>query len=141
MLVTAETSFTVAGDRLELRRVLTNLLGNAIKFTDAGSVTVTVGTVPHLPPEVALPQTSVPSGAWPGPWVWVTVADTGIGISAEEQRNVFEWFRQGNQARAGHGLGLHLSQRIAQMHGGTIALESAAGEGSCFTLYLPGKVE
>jgi signal transduction histidine kinase len=50
---------------------------------------------------------------------------------------VFEWFRQGNQARAGHGLGLHLAQRIAQLHGGTLALTSELGQGSCFTLYLP----
>ncbi|WOD37865.1 hybrid sensor histidine kinase/response regulator [Nodosilinea sp. E11] len=128
--------FTVPGDRLELRRVITNLVGNAIKFTDTGSVKVTVGTTEHLPAEVD----PVSSGDRPHLWVWVSVADTGIGIPEAEQGDVFEWFRQGNQARAGHGLGLHLSQRIARLHGGTIALISEAGQGSCFTLYLPQSV-
>jgi two-component system, sensor histidine kinase and response regulator len=125
--------FTVEGDHLELRRVLTNLVGNAIKFTDQGSVTVTLGTAFHLPPGVDVP---IAQGQ-PGAWVWVAVADTGIGIPPAEQQAVFEWFRQGNQARAGHGLGLHLSQRLARLHGGAIVVESALGKGSCFTLYLP----
>lgn len=133
MFALQDNGFTVPGDHLELRRVVTNLVGNAIKFTDTGGITVTVGVLPHLPPEVEVPSIYDQSH----PWVWVSVADTGIGIPAAEQRAVFEWFRQGNQARAGHGLGLHLSQRIAQMHGGTIALTSEPGQGSCFTLYLP----
>jgi signal transduction histidine kinase len=128
-----DDAFTVEGDHLELRRVITNLIGNAIKFTDTGSVTVTVGNAPHLPPEVEV-TSSYPRDR---PWVWLSVADTGIGIPAAEQSGVFEWFRQGNHARAGHGLGLHLSQRLAKLHGGTIALTSEAGQGSCFTLYLP----
>ncbi|MGF1520388.1 MAG: hybrid sensor histidine kinase/response regulator [Nodosilinea sp.] len=128
-----DDGFTVPGDHLELRRVVTNLVGNAIKFTDTGGITVTVGVSPHLPPELEMP--SIYDHCHP--WVWVSVADTGIGIPESDQGAVFEWFRQGNQARAGHGLGLHLSQRIAQMHGGTIALTSEIGQGSCFTLYLP----
>jgi signal transduction histidine kinase len=108
-------------------------VGNAIKFTDTGGITVTVGISPHLPPEVEVPSTHGASH----PWAWVSVVDTGIGIPEAEQGDVFEWFRQGNQARSGHGLGLHLSQRIAQMHGGIIAVTSEMGQGSCFTLYLP----
>ena len=137
LLVKPSAAFTVAGDHLELRRVLTNLVGNAIKFTDSGSVTVTVSTVSQLPPEVEVPG----AGDHSHPWVAVAVADTGIGISPDEQGAVFEWFRQGNQARAGHGLGLHLSQRIARLHSGTIALTSEVGQGSCFTLYLPKPLE
>ncbi|HSM80905.1 MAG TPA: hybrid sensor histidine kinase/response regulator [Nodosilinea sp.] len=129
----AETALTVLGDHLELRRVITNLVGNAIKFTDAGGVTVTVGSSPELPPGVSEPR----GRSSPPAWIWVSVADTGIGIPGDEQTAVFEWFRQGNQARAGHGLGLHLSQRIAHLHNGTIGLASEAGQGSCFTLYLP----
>ncbi|WP_017299615.1 hybrid sensor histidine kinase/response regulator [Nodosilinea nodulosa] len=124
-------AFTVLGDYLELRRVITNLIGNAIKFTDAGSVTATIGTTLQRPDGVAIPDSG------DSPWVWVRVADTGIGIPKSEQQAVFEWFRQGNQARSGHGLGLHLSQRIAQLHGGTITLTSEVDQGSCFTLYLP----
>ncbi|MBW4461474.1 MAG: hybrid sensor histidine kinase/response regulator [Nodosilinea sp. WJT8-NPBG4] len=127
-----DDAFIVAGDHLELRRVITNLIGNAIKFTDSGEVVVTVGSESHLPPEVE-------AAGYPRdrPWVWLSVADTGIGIPAAEQSAVFEWFRQGNHARAGHGLGLHLSQRIAKLHNGIISLTSEAGQGSCFTLYLP----
>ncbi|MBD2110646.1 MULTISPECIES: ATP-binding response regulator [Cyanophyceae] len=127
-----DDAFIVEGDHLELRRVITNLIGNAIKFTDAGQVSVTVGSEPYLPPEVE--ATGYPRDR---PWVWLSVTDTGIGIPAAEQSAVFEWFRQGNHARAGHGLGLHLSQRIAKLHNGTISLKSEAGQGSCFTLYLP----
>lgn len=135
-----DDAFTVQGDHLELRRVITNLIGNAIKFTDVGHVTVTVGTAPHLPLEVeanGYPRDGIASPLENRPWVWLSVADTGIGIPPAEQTRVFEWFRQGNHARAGHGLGLHLSQRIAKLHNGTIALTSEAGRGSCFTLYLP----
>ncbi|PZV09675.1 MAG: hybrid sensor histidine kinase/response regulator [Leptolyngbya sp.] len=135
-----DDAFTVEGDHLELRRVITNLIGNAIKFTDTGSVTVTVGTEPHLPAGVeatSYPRDGVASPLENRPWVWLSVADTGIGIPAAEQSGVFEWFRQGNHARAGNGLGLHLSQRIAKLHNGTISLTSEAGQGSCFTLYLP----
>ncbi|MBD1914941.1 MULTISPECIES: hybrid sensor histidine kinase/response regulator [Cyanophyceae] len=128
----SDDAFTVEGDHLELRRVITNLIGNAIKFTDVGHVSVTVGTEPHLPPEVE--ATGYPRDR---PWVSLSVADTGIGIPVTEQTRVFEWFRQGNHARAGHGLGLHLSQRIAKLHNGVISLTSEAGQGSCFTLYLP----
>lgn len=128
-------AFVVLGDHLELRRVITNLIGNAIKFTDAGSVTATVGTTPHLPDGPnELDRIEAPSDS---AWVWVSVADTGIGVPEAEQQAVFEWFRQGNQARAGHGLGLHLSQRIARLHGGTITLISEPEQGSRFTLYLP----
>jgi signal transduction histidine kinase len=129
---TLETdAFIVPGDHLELRRVITNLIGNAIKFTDSGSVTATIGTTSHLPTGVAVP------GSDGADWVWVSVTDTGIGIPETEQQAVFEWFRQGNHARSGHGLGLHLSQRIARLHGGIITLDSEADQGSCFTLYLP----
>jgi signal transduction histidine kinase len=133
LLVKPSAAFTVAGDHLELRRVLTNLVGNAIKFTDSGSVTVTVSTVSQLPPEVEVP------------WCWRSLPPLGGSSGSrhrhwhfpDEQGAVFEWFRQGNQARAGHGLGLHLSQRIARLHSGTIALTSEVGQGSCFTLYYP----
>ncbi|MGG6238051.1 ATP-binding response regulator [Nodosilinea sp. AN01ver1] len=128
-------AFVVMGDHLELRRVITNLIGNAIKFTDSGSVTATLGTTSRPPDGVDLPDSDSLA------WVWVSVADTGIGVPEAEQQAVFEWFRQGNQARSGHGLGLHLSQRIARLHGGIITLVSEVDHGSCFTLYLPKSSE
>ena len=114
----ADKSYVIRGDQLELRRLVTNLVGNAIKFTDAGYVTLQL----HSKTEGT---------------VSLDVKDTGAGISAEEQRQIFEWFRQGDHMRSGSGLGLHLSQRIAQLHNGTITLESAPGQGSTFSLTLP----
>lgn len=109
---------TVKGDRIELRRVITNLVGNAIKFTDAGHITVRLRS---------------PSDDR----VCLEVEDTGVGISEEDQRHIFEWFQQGDHMRAGSGLGLHLAQRIAKLHGGEISIRSTIGEGSIFELALP----
>ena len=114
----ADNDCVVFGDQLELRRLVTNLVGNAIKFTDAGHVTVRLR--------------SLDNGS-----VSLDVEDTGSGISKEDQRQIFEWFRQGDHMRAGSGLGLHLSQRIAQLHHGEITLESEPGKGSTFSLRLP----
>ncbi|QQE65361.1 hybrid sensor histidine kinase/response regulator [Leptolyngbya sp. BL0902] len=123
----------VMGDPLELRRILTNLVGNAIKFTDQGGVEITLGQTSE-PPQ-GLPSSPQHSGAW----VSVQVQDTGIGIPPAEQQAIFQWFRQGDHRRAGHGLGLHLAQRLATLHGGTITVQSAPGQGSCFTLWLPAQ--
>lgn len=116
----------VLGDRLELHRVLTNLVGNAIKFTDSGYISVSL---------TATPATS--AGA-PG-WVVIKVTDTGTGISAEDQAMLFERFRQGHHRRSGSGLGLYLSRRIIETHKGTVDLESELGKGSTFTVRLPAK--
>ncbi|MBD2663008.1 response regulator receiver sensor signal transduction histidine kinase [Richelia sinica FACHB-800] len=113
----------VLGDRLELRRVFNNLLGNAIKFTDTGSIEIRIFTTPstnHHPGEVI-----------------IEVADTGYGIAPEDQGRIFERFRQGRNKRAGSGLGLHLSHRIIEAHGGKIELVSELGKGSVFTVKLP----
>ncbi|HEY9741049.1 MAG TPA: hybrid sensor histidine kinase/response regulator [Coleofasciculaceae cyanobacterium] len=112
----------VVGDRLELHRVFTNLIGNAIKFTDTGSV------------EVRL------SNSLPGSeeaWLLVEVQDTGPGITLEDQKILFDRFRQGSHKRSGSGLGLHLSKRIAETHQGTIEVKSELGKGSLFIVRLP----
>jgi len=123
----------VIGDTLELRRILTNLVGNAIKFTDQGGVEITLGQR-SVPPEPLRP-----SAKHSGPWASVQVQDTGIGMTPAEQQAVFQWFRQGDHRRAGHGLGLHLAQRLATLHGGVITVQSTPGQGSCFTLWLPAQ--
>lgn len=115
----------ILGDRLELRRVFTNLVGNAIKFTDRGSVTIDLQ---------AEADAEAPSATQ---WVSVTVKDTGAGIPPDDQKSIFERFRQGNHKRAGSGLGLYLSRRIVEAHHGTITLQSQVGEGSQFTVRLP----
>jgi two-component system, sensor histidine kinase and response regulator len=114
------------GDRMELRRVFTNLIGNAIKFTDAGAVTVRLSNAPNPGADSA-----------PGQWVQVEVEDTGPGIAPEYQSSLFEPFRHGNHKRSGSGLGLHLSSQIVNAHHGTIEVESALGQGCLFTVQLP----
>lgn len=114
------------GDRIELRRLLTNLLGNAIKFTDEGKISVELSINPETCEAIPSPEA-----------IEIAVKDTGSGIDPETQRHIFDWFYQGDHMRAGSGLGLHLSKRIAEMHQGTLTLESEVGQGSTFTLALP----
>jgi signal transduction histidine kinase len=119
-----ETQPTVVeGDRLELRRVFTNLVGNAIKFTDEGWVEI------RLQP--------VTEGE--KPCIAIEVEDTGPGVPAEDQKTLFERFRKGKHSNSGSGLGLHLSQRILESHNGSITLDSEVGKGSLFTVKLPVK--
>ena len=110
----------VLADRLELRRVLVNLVGNAIKFTDSGSVYVYLN---EADPDSA--------------FITLSIKDTGCGISTEDQAALFERFRQGNHKRSGSGLGLYLSRRIVEAHGGSISAQSNLGQGSCFNISLP----
>lgn len=114
----------VVGDRLELHRVFTNLIGNAIKFTDKGSVVV------RMVPDTSTGDSDTPS-------LLIEVQDTGPGIPPEDQAVLFERFRQGNHKRSGSGLGLHLSRRIVEAHQGAIEVKSELGKGSLFRISLP----
>lgn len=128
------------GDRLEMRRVLTNILGNAIKFTDTGSIMVRFRTV--MPEQADIPPVESEVGDRlfsTVPWIVIDVEDTGIGISPDDQQKLFERFRQGQHDRSGSGLGLHLSQRIVESHDGTLGVVSELGKGSRFTIKLPLK--
>ncbi len=110
-------------DYPKLKMVVRNLVHNALKFTDQGSVHV------HA------------RSADGGAALAISVTDTGIGISAESQAIIFDMFRQvdGSDRRLhdGVGLGLYIVRRLTALLGGTIALESRIGEGSCFTLSFP----
>ncbi|AVH65586.1 hybrid sensor histidine kinase/response regulator [Nostoc sp. 'Peltigera membranacea cyanobiont' N6] len=112
-----ETTITIMADRVELRRVLTNIIGNAIKFTDKGYVDIHC----HLTPAN----------------VTIDIQDTGPGISKQDQAILFERFRQGKHQRSGSGLGLYLSRCIIEAHQGTIDVTSEPGQGSRFTIRLP----
>lgn len=113
---------TIVGDHLELHRLFTNLIGNAIKFTDKGFVTISL-----------VPITSNDRS------ITIKIADTGPGIPPEEQATLFERFRQGSHKRSGSGLGLYLSRRIVEAHKGSIEVNSELGKGSIFTVNLPIK--
>ncbi|MEO5688746.1 MAG: response regulator [Burkholderiaceae bacterium] len=118
----APTSMVTDNQRTE--QILKNLLSNAIKFTESGSVTVSVE-------------------ARPDDRVAFAVKDSGIGIAESQQDVIFEAFRQAdgtiNRRYGGTGLGLSISRELARLLGGTISVESAAGQGSTFTLTLPAK--
>jgi signal transduction histidine kinase len=123
-----------AGDSHRVRQILANLLSNAVKFTPAGgTVTLDCGRVDGPPPDTELRGT--------GPWTYIRVADTGIGIPLEEQTRVFEHFYQVQNSRTrqvgGTGLGLSISRRLARLMGGDLTLQSEPGEGATFTLWLP----
>lgn len=126
----AKDAGIVNGDRLELRRVLTNLVANAIKFTDQGSVEI------HLAEQNRL-STEDGNGHRPASWLTIDVIDTGAGITPEDQAVIFDRFRQGQHKRSGSGLGLHLSRRIVEAHGGQVGVTSTLGQGSVFTIQLP----
>lgn len=122
-------------DRDRLQQVVTNLIGNAIKFTSAG------GRI-----QVRLDRTvsSGPHSASPGDFVRVAVEDSGPGIPPEDRERVFEQFYQGGKdrsARSGTGLGLTISREIILHHGGEIWVESQPGSGSTFYFTVPLKVE
>ncbi|MFB7447718.1 HAMP domain-containing protein [Streptomyces sp. NPDC056194] len=124
---------TLVNDEARIRQVLRNLLSNALKFTDEGGVSLTVG--------YASPAETPPTLAGSGHVLAFRVTDTGIGIPAEQLRNVFEAFQQGDGTAArrygGTGLGLSISREVAGLLGGTIQAESVPGRGSTFTFHLP----
>jgi len=116
---------TIRADATKLRQAIFNLLSNAAKFTHNGQITFGVKRS--------------------GDWVEIAVADTGIGISREQQAALFSNFTQANSKIAavygGTGLGLSLSQNLCRLMGGRIEIESELGQGSRFTIFLPAQAE
>lgn len=125
-LDTIDEPIAMKGDRLELHRVLTNLVGNAVKFTDTGSVTVRLSNTVQPDPNGNL----VPA-------VRIEVEDTGPGIPPEQQDSLFEAFRHGKHKRSGSGLGLHLTCQIITAHHGNIRVKSEVDQGSLFVVTMP----
>ena len=117
----------VVGDPAQLRRVLSNLIGNAIKFTEQGGVVVRAWTSPQEPPAIG----------------WILhgeVTDTGPGLDSTQVRRLFLPYEQGDgearRARGGLGLGLAICQRLCELMGGTVTYERAPGQGSCFSFQV-----
>ncbi len=112
----------VVADERKVKQVLLNLLSNAVKFTPEGGKIIVSATLN-------------------GEAVGVSVADTGVGIAAEDQEAIFEEFRQVGddyaRKREGTGLGLALARRLVELHGGTLSVQSELGKGSTFTFTIP----
>jgi len=122
-----DVPLNLLGDPLRLQQVLTNLVSNAIKFTEQGNVTIHIS------------QQAVPRGQ---PQLAFAIRDTGIGISEQQQQELFQAFRQADTSitrrYGGTGLGLVITQRLVQQMGGEISLSSKLNQGSlfCFTIVL-----
>jgi signal transduction histidine kinase len=116
-------------DQMRLRQALLNLMSNANKFTEKGTVSITA----HQGQENGRD------------WVTLSVADTGIGMTPEQMDKLFQEFSQASSTTAsrygGTGLGLAISKRFCQMMGGDITVQSEPGRGSTFTIRLPRIVE
>jgi heavy metal sensor kinase len=119
--IDAAKDITVIGDKMRLQQLFTNLIDNAIKYTQEGSIRITIEKREEN--------------------VLVRVTDTGIGIPQEEQEKIFKRFYRIDKSRSretgGVGLGLSIAEWIAQAHRGRIEVESEANRGSTFTVYLP----
>jgi signal transduction histidine kinase len=125
VLEPCDRPIVIRSDRLKIQRILANLVGNAVKFTPAGSVRVGLSTF--------------------GRDVRIDVVDSGVGITPDDQARIFqEFFQVQNQARdrrKGFGLGLTIAARLTELLGGKLSVESTAGRGSRFSLFLPEVVE
>ncbi len=130
LVIYSDTPRWVVGDKLRLKQILLNLIGNAIKFTDRGRVVIKV---------------SLKDRRFDKADIEIAVEDSGIGISEQDQQSLFQAFSQVESSAtrrfAGTGLGLVISKNLATLMGGDISMVSTPGEGSKFTLILPFELE
>jgi signal transduction histidine kinase len=116
---------TLHADQMRLRQALLNLMSNANKFTERGTISIDA-------------RQGQESG---GDWITIAITDTGIGMTQEQMDKLFQEFSQASSTTAskygGTGLGLAISKRFCQMMGGDITLESKPGRGSTFTIRVP----
>jgi signal transduction histidine kinase len=136
-------------DPTHLRQILINLLGNAVKFTNDGGISIR-GKLVKRNGQAANGSTRMPVSDLINvavrpetPWIALQVADSGIGIPEKDCERIFDEFEQvnagprGDSMRRGTGLGLSISRRLARLLGGDITVESEFGRGSIFTVWLP----
>ena len=134
----------VSTDPTHLRQILVNLLGNAVKFTKEGTITLRASFVPDGAVTAATRTAAKrPLLAAGGDWIALQVSDSGIGIAEKDHERIFEEFEQvqpgsrGDSERRGTGLGLSITRRLARLLDGDITIESTPGQGSTFTCWVP----
>jgi signal transduction histidine kinase len=136
--IAADVPCLVRADPVRLRQILTNLLGNAVKFTEEGEVTVEVSS------ESVKPSTEEEAGSGPRATLRFVVSDTGAGIPEEDQSHIYGAFTQVDESMArrfgGTGLGLAICQQLVELMGGEIGLGSQPGVGSRFWFTVPVEV-
>jgi CheY-like chemotaxis protein/HAMP domain-containing protein len=134
--ITEGSPASIVTDPQRLRQILKNLIANAFKFTDQGSVHVQIGLAEDGWSRETQPLVAASSV------VAIAVSDTGIGIHADQQQLIFEAFAQGDGTTArlygGTGLGLSISRELVGLLGGELVVTSVPGRGSTFTVFLPG---
>jgi len=132
----------VRTDPTHLRQILINLLGNAVKFTNDGGISVR-GKLVRRNQQNGSPDLLGAGSSSETLWIALQVADSGIGIPEKDRERIFDEFEQvnagprGDSIRRGTGLGLSISRRLARLLGGDISVESELGRGSIFTMWLP----
>jgi signal transduction histidine kinase len=131
-------------DPTHLRQILVNLIGNAVKYTEEGTIVVRTRTITRSEAvSLGMPESLSTPGQEELVWLCVQVTDPGIGIAPADQERIFEEFEQveaGSRADSpnrGTGLGLAISRRLARLLGGDLTLVSEIGRGSTFSLWLP----
>ncbi|MEM7561828.1 MAG: ATP-binding protein [Pseudomonadota bacterium] len=129
LIIYSDTPRWVCGDKLRLKQILLNLIGNAIKFTDQGQVVIRVSLEDQIENQIE---------------VAIAIEDSGIGISEEDQQHLFQAFSQvdssDNRRFTGTGLGLVISKNLSKLMGGDIVMHSKPGIGSKFELKLPFRI-
>ena len=138
---------SIQADARKVKQIVYNLLSNAVKFTaEGGQVTLRARRVPRAEVGQLVRHLDGPEPSrWPttefAEFLKISVTDSGIGISPEGLEQLFKPFSQIDSGLArkfeGTGLGLAMVKLLAELHGGAVAVESAVGEGSCFTVWLP----
>ncbi|HEY7614694.1 MAG TPA: ATP-binding protein, partial [Gemmatimonadales bacterium] len=137
------TPLNVIADGVRVRQVLFNFLSNASKFTGEGGSIILTALSTRAPLAPPADRKGDDRKLVTKDVVWVSVADTGIGIASEDMPKLFQEFSQVDSSASrqaqGTGLGLALSKKLVEMHGGTIGAESLPGRGSTFWFILPAE--
>jgi PAS domain S-box-containing protein len=136
-----EEPVPIVTDSRKLRQIVQNLVGNALKFTDRGKITVSAKTISRSPERLPIPDDQTGQQIGRSQWLEIKVSDTGLGIPPDKLDVIFEKFHQvdasATRSHGGLGLGLYIAKQFTELLGGEIEVESELGRGSIFTVTIP----